>query len=1292
MANIVGDNNNNALNGTTLSDTITGLGGNDTLFGDLGLDTLNGGNGNDSLVITAQSELVAGETYIGGLGIDRLFLNTGALIDISALNINADIETLQSFGQVLLSSAQLGNFRNVFTGAITLTDGGIADLSNSSVTTTVFTLSSAGNTLNLAGVVDTTYTVNGGIGADTITGGDHSNGDVLNGNSGTDTLNGGIGNDALTGGGDLDILNGGQGDDRLIITAQAEIAVGETYNGGVGTDTLDLETVSTIDLTSIVINTDIESLEASGGVILTAAQLGNFSTLNTGAITLAAAGIADLTGATVFTTAFTTSNAGNTLNLAGVLTANYSITGGLGNDIITGGDRDNSTGDAINGGGGNDTLNGGAGQDTITGGDGKDIINGGIGNDRLVILLQSDIIAAENYAGGTGFDVLDLETGNPIDLSTAVINADIEYLEANGTVTLKASQLTNFKQINTGVITLSTAGAANLSGDTVFTSTFNLNVGGNAFSLAGDITNVYTVNGNNGNDTITGGDHTSGDSLTGGLGNDTINGAVGNDFLVGGAGDDTVSGGAGDDRLIITAQTDITATESYSGGTGFDQLELQGGVPINLATVIINADIERLVSGSTVTLTGAQLANFKNIQTGAITLTTGGAVSLAGDTVSTSVFNLAVAATNFSLAGDAANVYTVNGNNGSDTITGGDHVSGDTLFGNGGNDKVSGGAGSDWLTGGAGKDAISGGSGNDRMIINSQADIVAAESYLGGVGFDYIDIETALAVDISTLVINVDVERLESNGAVSMTAVQLDRFVALQTGAITLTTAGIVNMLGVVSSTSVFNLSALGNTFNLSTVNSTTFTVNGGNGIDIITGGDSFTGDTLTGGGGNDTLDGGMGNDTITGGAGVDTVSGGIGDDRMIIALQAEIVAGESYAGGLGFDKLDLETVAAINIASLVIAADVERLESGGAVSLTAAQLGSFVSVQTGNLILTSAGIADLSHAAVLAGTITLNAAGNTLDMTGVTTSNYTINGGNGSDTIIGGDNAGGDVIVGGSGNDVISGGGGNDAITGGNGRDTFNGGIGNDRLVVNNQAEVLVNEAYNGGSGIDKLDLETAVAIDLSSTLINADVETLESNGAVSLKAAQLGAFTNVQTGAITLTNAGIADLSDGGTVTAQTFNLSAAGNTLDLTGLIGNAYIVNGGAAVDTIRGGDLADQLTGAGGNDTLTGGGAADQFRFTNIVSGTDTVTDFSGLTAFGGGAGDGDRLVFAGLLTGVFNYIDAGAFTNTGNSEARFSAANTLEIDTNGNGVADMTLTVTGLTAAGMVVDADFLWS
>jgi len=1290
MAIINGDNNNNNLVGTAADDEINGFGGNDILFGDAGKDIFNGGNGNDRFDITSQAQITAGETYNGGLGTDTLLLNTGSAIDLSTTIINADVEVLQAFGAVSLTSTQLGNFVSVSSGAITLTDGGVADLAGAAVSTNTFTLNAAGNTLNLAGASNTTYTVNGGVGDDVITGGDHSSGDNLIGGEGADTISGGIGNDTLTGGGGLDALDGGAGDDRMVIVAQAEIVAGESYAGGTGFDRLDLETGAPIDISSLNIGADVEMLEASGPVSLTAAQLDKFVQVQTGVVTVTTSGVVDLGGATVSTNQFLLAATGNTFNLAGVTTTTYTVTGAGGNDVITGGDH--SSGDNLIGGAGNDTLNGGIGNDALTGGAGTDKMNGGAGDDVMVINVQADIAAGESYVGGTGFDKLDLATFDPMDISALTINADVEYLESNGTVSLKATQLGNFKQVNTGQITLTTAGSANLSGDTVFTSVFNLNAGGNNLNLTGSVATTYTVNGGNGNDVVSGGDYISGDTLNGGAGTDTLNGLGGNDWLTGGAGKDVLSGGAGDDRMFITLQTDIVAGESYAGGTGFDILDLETGAAIDITSLAVNADVERLESFGVVTLTAAQLTNFKNVQTGAITLTTGGAVSMAGDTIFTSTFNLSNASTSLTLAGVQTTTYTIVGGNGNDNITGGDHTFGDFISGGAGNDTLNGALGNDTLVGGAGKDTVNGGAGNDRLVVNAQADITAAESFIGGTGVDLLDLETSAAIDISTVTINVDVENLESNGAVSLTATQLGNFKHVQTGAITLTNAGVASLAGDVVFTSTFNLAAAGNTLDLSGVATTAYTVNGGAGADTITGGDHVFGDTLNGGAGNDVVNGGAGNDLLIGGAGVDTVSGGIGDDRLRVTLQADLAAGEAYSGGSGFDIFDLETGAAINISAVTIDADVERLEANGAVSLKASQLGAFVNVATGAITLTNAGVADLSGATVTTTVFNLNAAGNTLNLGGVKDTVYTVNGGAGVDVITGGDHISGDNLIGGTGADTINGGGGNDTITGGRDGDIQNGGSGDDRFVVTAQADIAAGETFNGGSGIDKLDIESAAAVNLNAATIGSDMEILEANSAVSIRANQLDIFDTVQVaGPITLTTSGAVDLS-GSRVTTQTFNLAAGGNTLDLTGETTVGHIINGGAGVDTILGGDLNDQLLGAGGNDQLTGGGGVDQFRYTSVASGQDTIHDFSGTTDFGGGAGQGDKLAFVSLLTGAFSYVQAAAFSGGGNSEARFAGANTLQVDTNGNGAVDITINLDNFTAATQLVNSDFVWS
>ena len=83
-----------------------------------------------------------------------------------------------------------------------------------------------------------------------------------------------------------------------------------------------------------------------------------------------------------------------------------------------------------------------------------------------------------------------------------------------------------------------------------------------------------TINGNGGNDTITG--TAFNDTINGGDGNDTLTGGVGDDTLSGGIGMDTLNGSAGDD-ILSGPGTDL-AVDTLNGGTGtYDCVEV--GVP-----------------------------------------------------------------------------------------------------------------------------------------------------------------------------------------------------------------------------------------------------------------------------------------------------------------------------------------------------------------------------------------------------------------------------------------------------------------------------------------------------------------------------------------------------------------------------------------------------------------------------------------------------------------------------------------------------------------------------------------
>ena len=99
------------------------------------------------------------------------------------------------------------------------------------------------------------------------------------------------------------------------------------------------------------------------------------------------------------------------------------------------------------------------------------------------------------------------------------------------------------------------------------------------------------------------------------------------------------------------------------------------------------------------------------------------------------------------------------------------------------------------------------------------------------------------------------------------------------------------------------------------------------------------------------------------------------------------------------------------------------------------------------------------------------------------------LDGGNGKDTLIGGNND--DTLDGGNGRDLLSGNGGNDILTGGNGKDILDGGAGNDTLTGDNGKDTFVLAAGEGtdtitdfGDGPDVIGLSSGLTfLDLSFT-----------------------------------------------------------------------------------------------------------------------------------------------------------------------------------------------------------------
>lgn len=242
--------------------------------------------------------------------------------------------------------------------------------------------------------------VDAGAGDDSIATGFGN--DTLVGSRGNDTAISNPGADLLVGGKGVDWLLGGAGDDRYLFEDQTTIDIA-FENKDAGTDHLDFGNLSsevnvTADLLSdllgslsgldVLANTSVGST-LIGRVLILPGTRANFENVTGGA------GNDRITG----------NAAAN--NLRGGL-GNDTLVGADGNDVLDGGLGD----DRLEGGIGNDWLSGNAGNDDIWGGDGNDTLHGSLGADILRGEAGDDYLdggrdgSRDTLLGGTGADTL----------------------------------------------------------------------------------------------------------------------------------------------------------------------------------------------------------------------------------------------------------------------------------------------------------------------------------------------------------------------------------------------------------------------------------------------------------------------------------------------------------------------------------------------------------------------------------------------------------------------------------------------------------------------------------------------------------------------------------------------------------------------------------------------------------------------------------------------------------------------------------------------------------------------
>ncbi len=691
------------INGTgnSLDNVITGNSGNNSLSdGGGGTDTMLGGAGNDTYFVNNSSDVVieqpgsgtdtvvADVSFTLSPNVENLILQggldmtgTGNLgINIIDASATTGTVTLDGAGgaDTLIGGTGISNFV-VYTGTENIqTNGGVNTIESSKVSL---------NLTNYSGIQNITLLGSANLNA--------------TGDGNINTITGNAGNDVLDGGGGADTLIGGTGNDIFIIHNGSS----ESILAGSGTNTIESSDES-INLNNFI---GVQNATLIGTQSLNITGDGNNNV-----ITGNAAG--GLSGETL------DGGAGNDIISDGGVNKGAPITliGGTGDDTFL----VNNANDVIleNPGEGNDTiivaagvtyklsdapnvevliqlgsssgsLTGGPGNDTLTGTNGNNLINGGAGADTMIGLNGNDTYLVDNIGDtiveqpGQGVDKLIITSSagfNVFDMETNALNVENATVVGSTGFILFGNGGNNVLVTGSGNDILDDEGGRDTLNGGLGNDTYIANIsdviidaGGNDtifirdhYTLPGFLENLtvfepdpteieFFAKGNGSNNIIDATFVLHDYTLLGFGGNDTLIGGSGNDSLDGGTGADTMSGGLGNDTFFVDNPHDLIIEGT---GQGTDVLITK-----------INYVLSPTAEVEDISLTGGTGQNFTASDTDNV---------ITVDTFS----------------------KTINAMGGNDTITG--SAVGDVISGGAGDDTIIGNGGADRLTGGAGQDTF----------------------------------------------------------------------------------------------------------------------------------------------------------------------------------------------------------------------------------------------------------------------------------------------------------------------------------------------------------------------------------------------------------------------------------------------------------------------------------------------------------------------------------------------------------------------------------------------------------
>jgi Ca2+-binding RTX toxin-like protein len=994
---------------------------------------------------------------------------------------------------------------------------------------------------------------------------------------------------------------------------------------------------------------------------------------------------------------------------------NDSLSGDEGNDLLFGDAGD----DVLSGGAGVDTLYGGDGADTFEAGpDGGDLY-GGDGDDHYFVRDGDGSVRVGGSRGyeDEGTDSLTIDTAPSVVSVTVEASTlggseedDLVIRWNSGTVVarlllegdrngpsggVESIRFADGSAVDWAQLAASVTPAATAGADTLTLSSLDDDV----LAGAGD----DEVHGRAGNDNLAGEDGS--DALFGGSGDDLLDGGAGDDQLDGGGsgGSDVLTGGIGDDTITGVDSRD---TVRYAAGDGHDTLH---GTPwIELASGVSASDVTlRRTSGDGLTVSvgvsGSILSESVYSESDVIagvrfsdgtTWTQSDVTSrlFAGTDQDDTIIGFSSGSTMSSGAGND----TLHGMAGFDVLDGGN--GNDELHGSAGDDILVGGAGADVLYAGNGSDLLVAGDGDDTLDSASETDSLASpadhDTLIGGTGNDVL-----IASRSGAMTYRFDAgfgsDRVQVGWYRNAGLSGIARFgaglspdqahVSRAYGDLILSfpsssdTVRVVGFFQTGSSTAVSAESPVtqvefadGTVWDAAQLASrvapaltaTDDVYVGSASVDVI---DALAGnDHVFAGAGNDVVHGGSGNDWLMGEDGDDVIDGGTGDDGL------EGGSGNDryeYQSGDGDDWIydEAGNADALALGAGITTADVSVTlqDAESEDSYYWIELGS-----TGDRI--SLSTSEIESVVFADGTV-WNA--QTLDRMA-----RTIHGTEANDTLIG--TANDDSLLGLGGDDDLTGNAGQDLLDGGTGKDTMRGGAGNDTYVVDDAADVVVENSNSGtdtvrstvsltlGANIERLELTGTAAINgtgngLANFVVgNSGANTLNGGSGADTLVGGAGndAYTVDNTGDV------VTELAGEGTDTVSssvTYTLAAHVENLTLTG--SSAIHATGNALDNVLTGNSAANTLTGDAGNDTLNGGSGNDTMRGgagndTYVVNvSTDVVTEL---------ANEGIDTVQSGVTLTLGNNVENLTLTGT---SAINGTGNALDNLLTGNG-ANNTLT------------------